>query len=210
MLRRFSFALLSLCFGGTVHAGIVLSFSPDGSPVNFLDSVGSAIEIPLFVNQTIPLALGEPDLTIDGLAGFGFIGTVDPAFGQITNFTFAPPYIALNFPVFPSSSEVIAGGNLNFPSPTGGSIQLGTFTVQATSPGDFVLTITDDPFFDDFVTDSFTTIDTVIFPTSSTSYSAIITAVPEPSSMLLVGVIAGACVIRRRPRQPITCAGRDS
>ncbi|MEM1227033.1 MAG: PEP-CTERM sorting domain-containing protein [Planctomycetota bacterium] len=210
MLRRFSFALLSLCFGGTVHAGIVLSFSPDGSPVNFLDSVGSAIEIPLFVNQTIPLALGEPDLTIDGLAGFGFIGTVDPAFGQITNFTFAPPYIALNFPVFPSSSEVIAGGNLNFPSPTGRSIQLGTFTVQATSPGDFVLTITDDPIFDDFVTDSFTTIDTVIFPTSSTSYSAIITAVPEPSSMLLVGVIAGACVIRRRPRQPITCAGRDS
>lgn len=214
MLRRFSLALLYVSFSCTAHAGIVLSFSADGSPVSFSGTVGSPIEIPVFVRQSAPLAVGEPDLTTDGLAGFGMIGSVDPTFGQVTNFTFASPYVPLNTPTFPSASEAIAGGDLTFPSPTGSAIQLGTFTVQATSPGNFLLTITDDPAFDDFVTDSFASIDSVIFPTGGTSYSANIsttsTAVPEPSSLLLFSAVAGACIIRRRRKHRIERVGRDT
>lgn len=190
--------VLGMCPCRTADAGLVLSFSADGSPVEFTGGVGEEITIPVFINQIGPLAPGEPDLSIEPLITFGFNASVDPAFGEITGFSFASPFDPLVVSPFPFDSGFVSGGDLIGPPATGPFIPLGSFTVQRSTLDGFSLDLTDDPFFDDFFTDSGVMLDSFIFPSVATTYSASITVVPEPSSLVLFGTAAVATITYRR------------
>jgi len=196
-------AMLCILGSGSAHAGLVLSFDPQGATTV---SLGSTIDVDLVLTQTAPIA--DADITVDGLT-FAQVPLI------LTGAAFSTSSISVNpgFNFDISSVDTFQAGVLSFPplllppvtAPVGDptSVTLGTFTFNAGNAGTTILTTNNTGMtqFSFGGTSSPGDIDNQIFGAETLTLTATATAVPEPSGFLMWGLIAsvsGTCVYCKR------------
>jgi hypothetical protein len=209
LLKYAAFFAVALCWAiRSTQAGYVLQFSPTGSSVpanNFTTGVG----VPLNVDVHIAQTAGDSLLTTAGIIAMGFRVDFDPSkldtMAPVT-FTFSSDFAVGQESILTSNSLRIYGGRLIDALPvTGNPILLGTITLKPSTLGMFTVNVGDnDPSSPDFADFSFggTSVSDnldqrLIGPTTAGVYQFSVTAVPEPSSLVLFGAIAAVGVVAR-------------
>ena len=179
--------LLALLLTSSADAALVLSFSQPNATI----TVGQSINVDLILTQTAPI--GGADITTNGLVAVDMELSLDTPVASVTAITPGVGFEESGFgsnPLVPlmsiQSIDAINGVTALAGSPT--SIVLGTFTFTGNSIGTMTAT-TMDTLLTEFV---FATnpapdadIDGLIF--GPESFTLNVTAVPEPSSMMLMG-----------------------
>lgn len=177
--------LLALLLTSSADAALVLSFSQPNATI----TVGQSIDVDLILTQTSPIA--AVDITTNGLdfveielflnSPAASVTAIAPGAGFV-NSGFSSTLIPL---MSIQSSDIAHGVTAASGSPT--SIVLGTFTFTGNSVGTMTATTVDTILTEfAFVTPpSPIDIDAMIFGTES--FTLNVTAVPEPSSMMLMG-----------------------
>jgi hypothetical protein len=188
-------------------ADLILGFSIDdgGSFANSFDvEVGASLAIGIYLQQTDP----DTVLTDDGIVSWGFDLTRAPAsLGTISNPSVNPVFDFENHNVTTATgfeweySETASSGI------KGNAILLGGFQFDSTAKGISLFTVEDRLVGSgvgnaSWVTSSFDFLDEEIFGTGAAdTYQFSITAtsaVPEPSSFVMLSCIAGLAIGRRR------------
>jgi hypothetical protein len=180
------------------NGDLILDFSADGSVSQFTVDAGQTIEVPIYLRQ---LSVMSVDLTTDALTDFGLNGALMGGDSTITGVR-ANGVFEVDF------SEVLNdGSNAELAASTFGSgqtgeaILLGSFTIMGISEGTTMLNLTDSnpaPTAQDFLTASFANnFDADVFAPSA-AVAIRVSAVPEPSSLLMLGCLGLTFVQRRR------------
>lgn len=189
----------------TAQAALVITFSLDdgGTFTNSVTSgVSDSVQVSVFLSQSDP----ETRLTDIGLQNFGTRATFNPGSVEISNPTVSNPFV----PVFDSIDN--ATGNLELAGLTfspvqSANVKLGEFTLLTSSAGTTVLDFGDfDPSASasNFTLGNDVDLDPGLFSSTgqgsdrSRSYRFTVTAVPEPSSMLLASLGGAVLILRRR------------
>lgn len=196
MIRTWQLGIvcLSLMLVRQVEAGVALSFTPDSTEVN----LGDTVNVDIVLTQTMPMTTAPPDppspLNEDGVTAFQVPFTLPVG----SNFSVSSFAVGSNFTNQLSTSSVLQGFSV-IPV-TGTSVTLGTYTLTANSVGTTMIA-TSDTIFTNFSFDSGNTNDSGIVATFS---SPSITAVPEPSAFLFLGLLglssSGRAYFRNRRR----------
>jgi PEP-CTERM motif len=190
-------------------AGVILSFSQASANI----AVGESVDVDLILTQTSPPISGA-DIRTNGLFNVDVQLNLDSNFASVTAITpgsgFADPFFR-SVPKIPLLSITAVdhanGVRAQLGSPT--SITLATFTFTGISAGTTLATTIDSPFFTDFVfvTDPSPNadIDSQIF--GAEQFAVTVSAVPEPSSIILfaLGASICGCVGFRQRVQKVTC-----
>lgn len=188
MTRQSVAVLFVALFTSSSYAGLVLTFQVSG-PTTV--PIGDVIDVEVLLTQTTPIA-AHPDITSDGLQTFAVPLTVtgdltafdvraSAAFGaDVSDPVIQTPLTGVSFP-----SPRIAAFSIG-PAVTGNPISLGTFQYTATSAGTVMMTPTD--FGNTFAFGAGTPgeFDAEVFSPAPTLS---ITAVPEPSAFLFLGLM---------------------
>jgi len=202
---------------GSSSAGLMLEFAVGGTPASSFEiaAPGQAVQIQVQLTQTGPLAVGEPDLKIDGLALAGFrVSFGNPAgIAAVSNIEENPAFndgapietidlIGATADLNEAVSDVFLGPFVT--ADENGRIVLGTFTFTGLSPGATSISVAEySAGDDDFYTGTFTLLDDFgIAPGLAT-----LTVTPEPGtiglSLAVCGVVAAVSGYRaRRKRGP--------
>jgi hypothetical protein len=144
------------------------------------------------------------ELSNDGLVGFGL--TADYAAlsgtqGEVTANMVDPAFDTPTDESFTTSELNLAGIDIDFASdgfPVGSTIALGQFDFNVTAPGVTEFVFDDYSALSDFATPSAVDLDPIIFAGGRT-FSMTISAVPEPGSIVFLGVVGlGVLAGRRR------------
>lgn len=200
-----------------VNAGFVMHFAEDPSVNHFEAAVNSNVSVGVYVSQNA----GSSDLTNFGLITMGFGVRYDPSKIQLV----APFSFSANFPrsqdavnnngvlqVYGESLFNNAGANPGPVPVKADTILLGTLTLRTLVPGNFSVAVGDyDPALPNFAdfglggAGAATNFDKLLFGNDvqgNYQFTAgQITAVPEPSTLILVGLAAssmGAAAWRKR------------
>ncbi|MFK7737688.1 MAG: PEP-CTERM sorting domain-containing protein [Pirellulaceae bacterium] len=204
--------MLLLCIGliatsRAAHADLVISFSTDQGATfgsNFELQVDDDLTVGIFLRQTAP----DDILTTEGLSSFGLdLVATTSEFGEVAN-----PSVNSQFDFEETSMETPTGFQWEYASASdegvrASSVFLGEFDFASRSVGQTDFTLTDlfpgtGPGDASWFTSEITELDERIFGTGaagSYQFSINSTAVPEPSSLLLLGAIgAVATQVRRR------------
>ncbi len=183
------------------HADLILDFSPDGSVTSFAVNPGGTVEVPIFLRQ-VGAGPFAPDITSDGLLGFGFQVdlTSTPGSATATGFSISSPFIDLaGISTLGASSLQLFGDN--FAGVTGSAVELARITILGNVAGNTTnITLSDPnpaPLVQDFGTLGSSDLDSQIFSTPATIS---VTTVPEPGSTLLLVAFSIASFARRRTR----------
>lgn len=210
--------LVAVCFlADRAHAGYIIQFSTDPSVNHFDVAVGSTLDVGIYVAQTAPSSA----LTDFGLISVGLGITFDPTKIQIDGanpFTFSGNFPSGHDVAFSNGTLRIYGESLfnnvgANPGPVpfkGDTILIGTLSLQTLVAGNFNVSVGDyepsAPDFADFGLGGLganTNFDKLLFGNNTQGtfqFSAGLTAVPEPSSILLLGSLVIACGVRFRLR----------
>jgi hypothetical protein len=211
-LRVLFLSLLLWQSAGTAEAGIIASFTADGSA--FMPSaidIGNTIDVPLYLvydaTDSGPNYLNSP-----GLFSAGLGVTFNTGVANVTSGTFGPgwnlvdPFSQIDFNNVLGTAGIVAGIDLFDPDAHAvkglTSILVGTLTFTGISAGTITLTLGDYSASDDTaVDDGFpaTILDSVIeFGANATiTVNASPAAVPEPSTGILLLMGAGVLAWRR-------------
>ncbi|MEO1616235.1 MAG: PEP-CTERM sorting domain-containing protein [Planctomycetota bacterium] len=191
-------------------AGLTLNFSGDNG-ASFSDSfdaqVGDALTIGVYIQQTAP----DTILTDDGMVGWGFDLTRDNvALGSVSNAAANSVYDFENHNVTTSTGfEWEYGTTSTDPADFRDSqFHLGSFQFNPMGGGSTLFTVQDRKIGTGFANSSWLTpsasdFDEQLFgsgATGSFQFSVNVTAVPEPSSLVVISGVAGLCILRRRLR----------
>ena len=206
MIRIVCSVVLSLLLAGAANADLVISFSTDNGST-FIDATtitaGDTISVGIYLRDSDPNGV----LVNDGLFGFGMVGELAPQnLGTIRGTMINP---AFEFePMNASTSVRIDWKAATFETaPSGAEIWLGSFDYQSSAAGISSFTFVDrQPGNGDAETDWLSgtgaTLDELIFGEgASGSYQFSVnatSAVPEPSSLVLLGCSGIWSVGRRR------------
>ena len=199
--------VLVTAFPVVSQAGIIASFTADGSA--FAPSaigVGQTLSLPLYLFQTGTTELTDPGLLSAGLGvTFSPTGVVDVTSAILgTGWNSLFSLVSVNNT---AGTAAIQSG-LDFVDPalteTGGSILLGTLEFKGVTAGAAVLTIGDaDLQLDDTLDGNGNILDGSITFGDTTSITVISSAVPEPSSFVVIGVLATFFATRRLRRRHV-------
>ncbi|WP_167547010.1 PEP-CTERM sorting domain-containing protein [Stieleria maiorica] len=192
-------------------AAAVLRYSADGTAASAQDNLvvngdlGETFRFSVFLFETA----GDTRLSATGLNTAGFQANFNTGLGTVSNpttdagFGFAPPATVDN-----ASGTVVAGGGVNLFSPARpgrgtGNALIGFFDYTIEQRGTTTFTFTDpnpgstaDNVLDD--APAFTDLDPEVFANPGTI--TVVSAVPEPSTILALGGLAGCAMLRRRRR----------
>lgn len=211
-----------LCFvtlDASAQAGFVLNFGTVASPAPGSVStstigVGESIDISIYLSEST----GETRLADSGVATTGTKATFASTFGAVSDVVLNPSLRLFPVTEFDNAAGTmsLAGVEPSFNGIKGNSVLIGTFRFSATAPGDTTFKFGDfnpDLAVSDFSLHSpdfnFIDIDQALFGVDRLrTYDFTvqsITAVPEPSSFLLlliggVGFVYGARWTRKRER----------
>ncbi|MCG8652559.1 MAG: hypothetical protein MI861_22150 [Pirellulales bacterium] len=195
--------MLLIAFGmqRASFAALILDFSADGSVTEFTVNPGETVEIPIFLRQVGPGPF-MPDLTSDGLIGFGIeVDLTDtPGSSTSTGFSISSPFIDLTNNSMAGPSNLKLFGDSLF-GVTGSSFELARITVLGNTAGNVTNITLGDPnpgIMQDFGTLAFGGIDSQVFATSATTS---VTVVPEPASWLILTAFSAVLLVRRKGRK---------
>jgi hypothetical protein len=203
-MNRFVLAIVALCFFSSVcNGGFFLSFSADGSVTNYNVAVGGVVDIPVYLRETVTNNLATRGMEFIGVRVNFSNGSGDATLVQapVINPLFSDFKIEQSSPTF----SIVSGGvPLGATIPKNSPLLLGTFRFQGNLLNNITTIRLADPdrFGAGFNGDNLLAgpgeeLDTSI----NFSETVTITAVPEPSTLILVGVAAtsmGAVAWRRR------------
>jgi hypothetical protein len=217
-LRVLFLSLLLWQSAGTAEAGIIASFTADGSA--FMPSainVGQFVDVSLYLRyentSTDPDNTDSNYLNSPGLFSAGLGVTFNPGVTNVTSGSFGPgwnlnsPFSLVVYDNILGTAGIVTGIDLFDPyyiAVTGpSSILVGTLTFTGISAGTMILTLGDynnltaDTAVDDFPT---TILDGIIEfgRTASITVNASPAAVPEPTTGILFLLGAGVLALRRR------------
>lgn len=205
----FGLILSSISIVNRAPAGLVLSFSDD-SGASFSDEfsvqTGDSLTVGLYLQQFD----GETILTDEGLFSWGLdVTNTSPGIGSIAGAAVNPAFDTPNHDVTTASGFEWEFADSSFAGVQNESILLGTFRYEARNEGTSAFTIEDrvvgPGFFNaNWFTPSLSSLDEQIFGVGSAGNYQFtvnsVTAVPEPSSILLFGFVSCALVCQRRRR----------
>jgi hypothetical protein len=195
--------VLMLAYNTTAHADNLIQFSIDGGTTfgdSFVIDAGSTVDVGVFLSETAP----DTVLNDDGLFGFGLTGILSSgAAGAIADASPETVFNGVFTNEFDASSITWNVGVLTGDVPTGSSIALGSFQFDSSGDGASTLTFADiDPDAPNWLAgDGTTELDDNIFGAGSTrtfQLNLSTTAVPEPSSVVLLGLASTLGLLRRK------------
>lgn len=206
-ILRFAFVASMLAVASPSQAALLLQFSDDNG-TSFADdfSVNTGDTITLEVYLTDSDVAGV--LNTDGLVGFALVGNWNAGFGTLTSNTINPTF---DFAFNDSTATMIEwdAGTIGA-APTGLQVLLGEFEFTTSADGVTTFDFNDrdqgtGSLAANWLSGSNATIDELIFGTPSTqTFSLTVTAsavaVPEPSSIAFLGILACGTVFRRAKR----------
>src|SRR6056297_930488 len=195
-------------------AALELAFSDDGSvPTFFAPEIGQEVIVPLFVRQT-----GTTD-TLSGpgcaLTAFGLQGSFDGQLAETVGFTPGAGFFPGNVDSSTPGLILFSGFAFTPVTATNDAVALGNLSLRILGGGEFELGFTDrNPGVDDFTTTGPTPgLDAELFIApdgGAIMPSVTITAVPEPGSFALLGVIGTGVATYRRRLRKVTKASTEA
>ena len=205
-------SLTWLVLAGSSRAGIILEFAVGGTPTTAIEipSPGATVPIQVYLTQTGPLGVGEPDLSSDLLWTAGIEVSFDspPGIAAVSLAGDIQQNAAFDDAVVLYKAVTATTAQLNeavdiFASPPSpllapdgtGRILLGTFTLTGLTPGTTTISVSDLTAGDDFLTGLGDALDGFI-----TSGPASLTVNPEPGSLVLSMLVFGAASAATRYR----------
>ena len=189
-----------LAFDNTAVGQVDIVFS-DGT------TTGTTFNVDVGTTQTISVIAAETEtgtaLSTVGIAGFGFLldaSATSGAASEITAFTANPALTGTFGTVDEVEPDSLEQRRLIFSNEAGTSVPLGDVDISVTAPGTTVFTLSDFSNLLEFGTSGGEGLDPVIFQGNRTFSFTINagTAIPEPSSGLLIGFSMLATMIRRK------------
>lgn len=206
----FAAFLLFVTTTSNASAGLVLQLSTDG-----LNGLSNSVDVQVGLPQRIEVYLTDTDpggvLETVGLFSFALSAdTPTTNFGRISSATINPVFDFETLSSFSDSTIRWESSNLSNPISTGQSILLGDFTFEATNIGSTQFTLADrlpgtGTTVGGWLDGNGLELDQQIFGAGATqTFSAAVnsvTAVPEPSSMILMAGAAFGMIARRRVRR---------
>lgn len=210
-LLVFSSLLLSQLGGQSASADFVLGFSDDegASFATAFDlGLGDTANIGIYLQQ----AGADSVLTVEGLSSWGLdLNHTSPSFGTIVGASANPVFDISNHEVSTATGFEWEFGESADLGVLGDSILLGSFQYQADSEGSTIFTVKDRLPGAGFgnsswLTPALTELDEQIFGIGAAGdfqfsvNSASVSAVPEPTSLVLLGGVASMMLMVRRRR----------
>jgi hypothetical protein len=198
--------VFSLSFSASSHADNLIQFSIDGGSTfgdSFVIDTGSSVDAGVFLSETSP----DTALSDDGLLGFGLTGTLASAdAGVIAAASPDSVFDLLTTDEFTSTTINWESAAFSNAAPTGSSIALGSFGFDSIADGTSTLTFGDiqpgaGSANANWLTGAGAELDQNIFGSGSTGtfqVSISTSAVPEPSSVVLLGLASSLVFVRRR------------
>lgn len=201
--------LLLLIVPTTGNAGLVLDFSDDNG-VSFADDftvqTGEGLTIGVFLRQTAP----DTILNDEGIVSWGFDLTRSLSSGTLASPTVNPEFDFENHNVATAAGYELEYAQTSGVGVSGDSIPLASFEFTSLSDGTTDFEIGDrlvgaGPGNATWFTSGFVELDEQIFGTGAVdtyrfSVSSI-SAVPEPSSLMVLGGVFGVSILRRPRRR---------
>ena len=209
---QFGIALFCICMNNIASADLAIAFSIDNG-VNFVDQVeataGDQLTIGIYLRETDPV--NERLLVDEGIISFGFdLTRSNPGLGTIVDPVVNSEFDFVNHDVTTATGFEWEYGESLGSGIKGANVLLGSFQFDIASPGTSTMTVEDRLLGSgtgnaSWYTPSFADIDEQIFGTgASNSFGFTIhavSAVPEPNSITLFGLLmTGFAVVRRRVR----------
>ncbi|MDA8563257.1 PEP-CTERM sorting domain-containing protein [Mariniblastus sp.] len=172
-------------------------------------TIGSTFNVNVGDTQTISVIAAETqagtDLSTIGINGFGFLLDADPTSGTasvITGFTANPDLDGALGRIDIVAEDSVQERRTNFVNVPGTSVLLGDLDISVTEPGTTLFTLADFSAAGEFGTSGGDSLDADIFQGGRTFSFVVngVSAIPEPSGSVLIGLSMLASMIRRKRR----------